>query len=100
MRVNLADGRTVQTSDVADIDQDRITGVLLDAAGVPASVSRPHGASVVSWSSSATETSERVDVQADAVRLTVVSYRSGMVRAEMRVTGTPRWLARGRKRSR
>lgn len=92
MRVNLADGRTLTANRVPD-PQDDVTAVLLDATGVTASVGRPRGAKRVAWTTETTDAGERVDVQADGVRLTVISYRSGFVRIEARLTGVPRWLA-------
>jgi len=79
--------------------QDKITGVILGGTGTAqVSVPTPRRFRSVSYQAEPLQNGqgcngERLIVQADDVRLTVLVYRSGMARVDLVKTGHPRHLS-------
>jgi len=97
VRVNLVDGRT-EFGSPNNYRAERVRGVQLEVVAHQVAIPTPKRFKVTSWSTEnhfgpdGEVTAERLDVQADNVRLTVVVFRSGVVRVDLRKTGTPRDL--------
>jgi len=99
VQVNLNDGRTEHgPPDKRRADQVRGVQIGVDAHQV--AISAPKSFKIIMWSSEnrfgvdGEVIAEQLDVQADNVRLTVIAFRSGVVRVDLRKTGTPRYLPR------
>ena len=111
-RVNLSDGRTLsfELSDEEDRAewakaeqdselQDSIRGATLLGEVRSVVVTKPRRFDSSAWSARVVtgkdgeKVGEKIEIQSDDVRVEITRYFSGMVRIDLKRTGTPRFLA-------